>query len=319
MAGELAEVVVIGPSFVDLAMRCDQYPGSGQSVCCTGWSHSATGPGPTQAIEAARCGCQVQLISKVGGDACGEMAKQCLSEFRVNTDFVYTAEAKNTGTVITLVNGAGENAACVYTGANAALLSAEIDKAEDAIASANVCLVYGHLPHDAVIAAIRCAQMHGTRVILNPAKPIEKNNDGVGDLPAEYFSDTILIANLYEAADITNHGDASVRTAKLIGSDMVARGARAAVITMGKRGCMVVDRRGADHIGAFEIEMVDHTCTGDAFAGALAASCAVGDEIRKAVKFASTAGALACTKFGSIEALPGKAEIIELLQKEDMG
>jgi sugar/nucleoside kinase (ribokinase family) len=43
----------------------------------------------------------------------------------------------------------------------------------------------------------------------------------------------------------------------------------------------------------------------------------VGDDIRKAVKFASAAGALACTKFGAIEALPAKAEIIELLQKDD--
>ena len=48
-----------------------------------------------------------------------------------------------------------------------------------------------------------------------------------------------------------------------------------------------------------------------------AAYCAVKDDVREAVKFASAAGALACTKFGSIEALPSKAEIIELLQKED--
>ena len=79
---------------------------------------------------------------------------------------------------------------------------------------------------------------------------------------------------------------------------------------------MVVDRNGADHIPAFEVELVDQTGRGDAFAGALAASCAVGDDLRKAVKFASAAGALTCTKFGSIEALPSKAEIIELLQKE---
>jgi len=40
--------------------------------------------------------------------------------------------------------------------------------------------------------------------------------------------------------------------------------------------------------------------------------------MREAAKFASAAGALACTKFGSVEALPTKAEIIELLQKEDI-
>ncbi|MBL7154687.1 MAG: bifunctional hydroxymethylpyrimidine kinase/phosphomethylpyrimidine kinase, partial [Phycisphaerae bacterium] len=124
--------------------------------------------------------------------------------------------------------------------------------------------------------------------------------------------------NLCEAAEITEQSAASIRTAKLIGSDLVSRGVKYAVITMGKRGCMVVDRNGADQIPAFDVELVDQTGRGDAFAGALAASCAVGDDIRQAVKFASAAGALACSKFGSIEAMPTKAEIIQLLQKEDI-
>ena len=88
---------------------------------------------------------------------------------------------------------------------------------------------------------------------------------------------------------------------------------------MGKRGCMVVDRKSADHIPAFAVDLVDQACKGDAFAGAIAAYCAVKDDIREAAKFASAAGALTCTKFGTIEALPTKAEIIELLQKEDTG
>ena len=101
----------------------------------------------------------------------------------------------------------------------------------------------------------------------------------------------------------------------MIGSDLVARGVGSAVITMGKRGSIVVDRAGADHIPAFDVELVDQTCCGDAFAGALAAYCAVKDDIRGGVEFASAAGALTCSKFGCIESLPTKAEIIELLQK----
>jgi ribokinase len=100
-----------------------------------------------------------------------------------------------------------------------------------------------------------------------------------------------------------------------MGSDLVARGASDVVITMGRRGCMVVDRNNADHVPAFEIEPVDNTGRGDAFAGALAAYYAVKHDVKGAVQFASAAGALACTKFGSLESLPTKADIIELLQK----
>ena len=318
MPGRVPKVVVVGGTYVDMAIRCGQVPSPGQSVTGSALSYTATGPGPNQAVEAALCGCEVHLISKVGSDPFGQMVKASLAEFNVNADFVYTAKAKNTGIVVTLVNAEGENAACVYTGANSALRPKDINAAEQIISGADVCLIHGQLPQDAIVAAICCAKVHGTKVILNPTKPIEQPGAESGDLPIEYFSADILIPNLYEAADITDQSAANIRTAKLIGSDLVARGVDCAVITMGKRGCMVVDRNGADHIPAYQVELVDQTGRGDAFAGALAAYCTVKDDIRKAVKFACAAGALVCTKFGFIEALPTKADIIELLQKEDI-
>ena len=320
MPGKAPKVVVVGGAYVDMAIRCGQVPSPGQSVNGSSVFYTATGPGPNQSAEAALCGCQVHLISKVGGDPFAQMVKTSLAEFHVNTDFVYSAEAKNTGVVVTLVNAEGENTCLTYTGANSALRSEDIDPAEKIISEADICLIHGELPERAVVTAIRCARLHGTKVILNPAGPIERPGRQNSALPVEYFSANILIPNLYEAADIVENsptGTTRPDTAKLIGSDLVARGAGAAVITMGKRGCLVVDRSGADHIPAFDVDLVDHTGRGDAFAGALAAFCAVKDNLREAVKFASAAGALACTKFGALEAMPAKAEIIELLQKHE--
>jgi ribokinase len=317
MPRRIPQVVVIGGTYVDMAIRCGRIPSGGQSAAGSALSYTCTGPGPNQAVEAALCGCGVYLISKVGGDPFGQMAMASLAEFGVSTDFVFAAKAMNTGVVVTLVDALGENAVCSYTGANSALRPEDIDAAEQVIAGADVCLIHGRLPQEAIVSALKCAKVHGTKVILNPARPIESVRGGGGEsgaLPIEYFSANILIPNLYEAADITDHSAANIRTAKLIGSDMVARGVDSAVITMGKRGCMVVDRASADHIAAFEVELVDQAGRGDAFAGALAAYCAVQDDVRGAAKFASAAGALACTKFGSIEAMPTKAEIIELLQ-----
>jgi ribokinase len=316
--GRIPKVVVIGGTYVDMAIRCGQIPAAGQKVTGSALSYTTTGPGPNQAIEAALCDCDVHLISKVGGDPFAQMARTTLAEYKVNTDYVYTAEAKNTGLIVTLVNAAGENASCYYPGANGALQSLDIAEAEQTISKADVCIIHGQLPQEAIVSALRCAELYGVKVILNPARPLEHHGQTDSDLPIEYFKADILIPNLYEAATITEQSTANIRTAKLIGSDLVARGVGTAVITMGRRGCMVVDRNSADHIPAFEIELVDHTGRGDAFAGALAAYCAVENDIRAAAKFASAAGALACTKFGSIEALPTKADIIEMLQKEDI-
>jgi ribokinase len=245
------------------------------------------------------------------------MVKSHLMELGIRTDYVHIAPALNTGAVVTWVNAEGENAGCRYIGANGAMQSRDVEAAEQVISDASVCLIHGGLPQEAIAEAICLAQVHGTRVILNPARPLESHGQADRDLPAEYFSADVLIPNLFEAATITDPagGQASAHTAKLIGSELVARGVRCALITLGRRGCMLVDRTGAEHIPPFEVELVDQTGCGDAFAGALAAYLAVEDDIRKAAEFASAAGALACTKMGGIESMPSKAEIIQLLQQ----
>jgi ribokinase len=318
MVERIPKIIVVGSTYIDMAFRCAKIPSAGQMVSGSALSYSLAGPGPLEAVQAALCGCGVHLISKVGGDAFGAMAKKSLTDYKVNVDHVHTAEAKYTGVVVTHVNAEGENACCHYSGANCALLPMDIEMAEELIADADVCLIHGCLPQEAIVRALRCSELHGTKVIFNPSRPTEQESRHGLDLPIEYFDADILIPNLYEAADITDQSAATIRTAKMIGSELVARGARCAVITMGARGAMVVDRGGADHVPAFEVDMVDHTGSGDAFAGALAAYCAVKDDVREGVTFASAAGALACTKFGGIESLPSKADIIQLLQREDI-
>jgi ribokinase len=317
------KVVVVGSAYVDMAVKCAQVPAAGQISPGTALSFTPTGPGVNQAIEAALCGCKVHLVSKIGNCPFGAMIKTVLEQYEINTKYAFTAHAKNTGVVLTLVDTKGENASIRYEGANSALVEQDIEAAERAIAEADVCLIHARLPKESVIKAITIAKLLGKKVILDPvgamgipAPDSGEAGSGLG-LPPEFFSADILIPNLYEAALISERSGANIRTAKLIGSDLVERGAGAAVITMGKRGCMVVDRSAADHIPAYNIDLVDHSGTGDAFAGALAASLAVGDDLRKAVRFASAAGALACTKFGSVDSMPTKQEIIELMQKQE--
>jgi ribokinase len=318
MSGRNPKVVVVGCAYVDMAAKCSQVPTAGQTTAGTALSFTATGPGVNQAIEAALCGCDVHLVSKVGDCPFGGMIKSALEQYDVNTKFTLIAQAKNTGIILTLVDTEGENACIRYEGANAALVPQDIEAAEQVIADANVCLIHARLPKESVVKAISIARLHGVKVILDPAGALNPSGpDGEVSLPPEFFAVDVMIPNLYEASLISEHSSANIRTAKMVGSDLVARGAGAAVIPMGRRGCMVVDRNAADHIPAFPIDLVDHTGTGDAFAGALAASLAVGDDLRKAVMFASAAGALACTKFGSVDAMPTKAEIIELLQKQE--
>ena len=53
MSARSPNVVVIGGTYVDMAVRCSQIPAPGQSVVGSALSYSATGPGPNQAAQAA--------------------------------------------------------------------------------------------------------------------------------------------------------------------------------------------------------------------------------------------------------------------------
>ena len=319
MTGKSPKIVVVGGCYVDMAIRCDRVPLPGESLIGSELSYSISGPGPAQAIQAALCECDVYLIGKVGSGSTAEMLRKSLEEYGVNISYLSTASAKNTGCVVTMVDTEGDSTSLTYFGANSSLTASDIKEADKVISEADICLIHGQLPDEAVREALLCASAHGVKVILDPVHPLEQVDKEDKELPAAYFSADIVIPNLYEAADITESADANMRVAKLIGSDLIARGVSTAIITMGRRGCMIVDRNDSRHVKAFDVDLVDQSGAGDAFAGALAAFCAVGGDIVSGVKFASAAGALACTKFGSVEALPSKMEIIELLQRKDFG
>ncbi len=320
MAGRIPKVVVVGPAYVDMAVRCAGFPGPGETVEGAGFSCIPTGEGVNRSIAAAFCGCEVYFVGKVGDDAFGSMIKDNLVAHRVNTDYVCTAKAMSTGIIVTMVNSEGENGSCISTGANRALTSDEVGCAsvEQLIGSADVCLIHGDLPEDTVSTVIRMCEPYSTKVVLETklSWPLSGAAGDV-DLPNDYCSADVLVPDFRGSPLEAEIAAGANHQVKFIGSELVARGVGSVVIKMGPRGSFITQREGTTQINGFDVGLVDQTGCGDAFAGALAASCGAGDSVEDAARFAGAAGALARTKFGSQDALPTKEEIIELLQKDD--
>jgi len=319
MPGRIPKIVIIGPSYVDMAIKCNQFPQPGTTVKGSGFSCVVTGSGPNSAIEAALCDCEVNLLSKVGDDTFGEMIKENVSGYGVNTDFVYKAQAMSTGITVTMVDSLGENSSCASAGANRALSSDEVGCAsvEQLIGSADICLIHGDLPGDVISTVIRTANLCDTKVLLDIELPMPNYaHPQRFEFPKEYYSVDVLIANFSNSMGTSELTAGDVHKLKLIGSEFVANGIESVVINMHTRGVFVADRQATTHVPAFDLETVDHAACHDAFSGALAASCGAGDELRKAVRFAAAADALARAKFGSQDAIPTKEKIIELLQKQ---
>jgi sugar/nucleoside kinase (ribokinase family) len=85
-------------------------------------------------------------------------------------------------------------------------------------------------------------------------------------------------------------------------------------VTRGPKGTLWLDEAGEPHEApAFPVHTVDTLGAGDIFHGAFALEFAAGRPVPDALRFASAAAALKCTRYGGAFACPDRAEVMTLL------
>jgi sugar/nucleoside kinase (ribokinase family) len=111
---------------------------------------------------------------------------------------------------------------------------------------------------------------------------------------------------LQETADVTDDAQALRKIARLTPSFLAG--------TRGPRGTIWLDEQGnIQETAAFPVHTVDTLGAGDVFHGAFALAITEGQELRQALRFASAAAALKCTRFGGAFAAPQRIEVMALL------
>jgi sugar/nucleoside kinase (ribokinase family) len=111
---------------------------------------------------------------------------------------------------------------------------------------------------------------------------------------------------LQETADVSDDGQALHKIARLTKSFLAG--------TRGPRGTIWLDENDQlQETPAFPVHTVDTLGAGDVFHGAFALAITEGQELREALRFASAAAALKCTRFGGAFAAPQRAEVTALL------
>lgn len=85
-------------------------------------------------------------------------------------------------------------------------------------------------------------------------------------------------------------------------------------VTIGAEGTLFFEGGSIAHEPAFAVEVVDTLGAGDVWHGALTVALAEGLETRAAIRFASAAAALKCTRFGGRVGIPIRVELDEFLK-----
>ena len=298
------KIVVVGSANTDMVVKTDRIPGPGETVIGGEFMMAAGGKGANQAVAAARLGAQVTLVGCLGRDVFGDQALAGYAQEGIDTSYMVRDPDAASGVALIFVDARGENSIAVASGANARLTPADVERAGQAIAGADVLLAQLEVPVEAVGRAIELAHRAGVRVILNPAPARQID-------PRLLAQVDIATPNEHEIRVVVGEEDAQGAIAR-----MLAAGTGTVLVTLGAQGVLWATPEGQQSVPAFAVQAVDTTAAGDAFNGGLACALGRGLAMAGAIRYASAAAALAVTRMGAQPSLPTGAEVDAFLRAQ---
>ncbi len=299
-------VCVVGSFMTDLVMRVARRPQAGETVRAEEFGIFLGGKGFNQAVAARRLGARVAIIGRVGADEFGARFLAALAREDINAAGVIRDPDEGTGIATPVVDATGANSIIIAPRANLRLSPADVAAHAEQVAAADVLLLQLEVPAGASIAAARIARTAGRRVVLNPAP--------VAPFPDELLRlADVVTPNEVEAATLTAQSVTGPEAALRAAERLLARGARAVVVTLGAAGCVVATAHTQMHLPAFAVQAVDTTAAGDAFTAALAVRLAETDDLLEAARWGNAAGACAVQRLGAEPSLPPRAAVAEML------
>ena len=291
-------ILVAGSANLDFVVRADHIPAPGETVLGRDFKTFPGGKGANQAVACARAGgVATHMLLALGQDAFAKPLEDSLQGAGVHMHIVREA-AHPTGTAFICLSETGENAITVAPGSNALLRPEHLP---DLKGFSNLLLQL-ETPLPTVTAYARAARAKGVAVVLNAA-PAQV-------LPAELLQLVdILIVNEGELATVSQHNGSIAECLERLAVPTV-------VVTLGAHGCCA-RQQGQWHLqAAFAVRPVDTTGAGDTFCGSLCAALSQGQDMAQALRYASAAGALACTRLGAQSSIPQAAEVRALLSEQ---
>ena len=301
-------IMVLGSINTDITVYGPSLPRAGETLFAERYETELGGKGANQAAAAARLGARVEFVGKTGCDSFGETAMARLREFGVATAFSTTDNAAGSGIAIIAVGAKGQNAISVVSGANMRIGEAELEAVLPALADARILMMQLEIPIATCVAAARAARELGVKVVLDPAPAPP------GGLPGELYGLLdVITPNETEAEFLLGYQPDSMDEAARAARELLARGARGAVVTLGARGAYVAGEGGEAFIPPFAVTPVSTVAAGDCFNAGLAVALAEGQSLFEAGRFASACGALSTTKAGSAISAPTREEVERLL------
>jgi ribokinase len=300
------KIFVLGNFMNAHFVHVERLPLPGESLAARRVFQELGGKGLNLGVGLHRLGAEVAMLMGVGRDAPGRAVTQALAEEGMRTEG-FLPLADHSGFGVGFISPCGSNFLASHLGANALLSEIHVDAACEDIRDALWVLAQFELPDAPILAAFRMAREHGAETYLNPS-PWRA-------IPDEIFALTdVLVVNETEAAllfDLPANETQPDWVGQLF--DFAASTGwqgRLLVVTLGDKGSIALDSSGEVLFeAAYRVDQIDATGAGDAFGAGLVFSLMRGSDVRAALRFANTCGAIIAAREGILAHLPTLGEV----------
>jgi sugar/nucleoside kinase (ribokinase family) len=308
-------IICLGILVADIVGRpLRAIPDPGKLVLVDEMSLHTGGCAINTATALGRLGLPVEVIGKVGLDSFGDFVLNALAERSIGSRGITRDKEVGTSATMVMVAPDGERRFVHYIGANARLTLEDIDLAmvkTGSILHVGGSLVLPGIDGQPTAELLRHARLAGVTTFLDTVW------DDTGRwmkilapcLPyIDYF-----VPSLPEGQALTGLDNPAD-----IARALLACGVKTVGLKMGVDGCLVMSGDGkANHLPAFQVDVVDATGAGDAFAAGFIAGVWHGWPMEQTARFANAVGALCVTGLGAsggVRSLPETLAFLESAQ-----
>ena len=302
----MRRIFVAGALVYDMVFDLPDWVAPNRAVHARQVTISPGGKALNQAVAARKLGADdVRLVGCVGDDLFGAEMLAALRQVGVNAAGVKVHESARSSIASIIV----KDQLPAFIGAPDASRRLDREHIEAALAclrAGDILLVNFELPQPLVKFTLELGRAKGAINALNPAPFFTRDSFVI-----EYLGlvDT-LIPNLLEAQLILGSGS---RDSDELARELLALGVEQVVLTLGENGSVYYQGDCRLAQSAFQVDAIDTTGASDAFVGAYCLGLARGWPAERGLRFASAAAGLACSRRGTMAALPSRAQVEALL------
>jgi fructokinase len=311
----LGKIVALGEVVADI------YRDESQSAVELPFTARPGGAPANVAVAAARLGSEAAFIGSVGEDLFGDFILRALEAEEVDTSAVRRCEPPTrTSLAFVEITPDGDRSFTFYRSDPAAdeLLSPE-DVSREVLSGASFAN-FGSIPliKDPARSAINRAAELAEELDVSLAFDVNFR-EHLWESPKAARE---IVAPLLDRSRIVKLSDDELsplletEDTEEAAQMLLERGAVLVLVSLGPEGAFYATREFSGDVLAFEVEAVDATGAGDAFLAATLVQLSGNpsgpwdeETVREAVRWGTAAGALACTEYGAMGALPTKDEL----------